>query len=311
MRYSLVSRFRGTLLGTVIGAGLVPGGEAVQQTVDSQIIPAVITGCGSLVRLGRLDLDDWREIYQQEFFSSGTAESITLKIILATIPVALFFHENPVKLQQNLLEVVKIWSDDAIIRDGTLAIGYAIAQSLTEKLQPQTLIPQIISFIGDTHTSIPQNLLKVNQAVTQGSGLTRLLSELNGTEKLSSALAVGFYCFLSTLEDLRLTMLQTVKLNSVYAQTIIAITGALSGSYNSTVGIPVNWQVALLGKNSAATGESKLWQMLELGDALAAVWSGVYHLTAYPREFSEHGCIMFEQQVPLSVYAAPRIIRGH
>jgi len=133
---------------------------------------------------------------------------------------------------------------------------------------------------------------------------------LSREEKLSYATAVAFYCFLSTLEDFRFSVLRSLQLESIHSQTITAITGALSGGYNSTVGIPANWQTSLLPTNSAANEETNLWQMLELADALAAVWSGVYNLPLHSREFSESGFIMLNQPVPFSVYAAPHIIRG-
>lgn len=190
-----------------------------------------------------------------------------------------------------------------------MALGYAIAQSLTEKLQPQTLIPQIISFMGETQTLLPQKLLIIQKLLQQSAGLERLQTDLNREEPLSYSVAVAFYCFLSTLEDFRLSVLRSLQLESVYSQTITAITGVLSGSYNSIVGIPAYWQISLLPTQKKDNGESNLWQMLELADALATVWSGVYDLALHPRNVLKPGCIMPNQSVPFSVYAAPRVIR--
>ncbi|MBD2345123.1 ADP-ribosylglycohydrolase family protein [Anabaena subtropica] len=310
MRYSLVSRFRGVLLGGVLGESLAKGGEKNCREAYPNFAGAITPGAESLITLGKLDLDNWLTRYQKEFITSPVISSITIKRIFASIPLALFFHENPVKLRQNCLGVLKSWDDDPIIRDITLALGYAIAQSLTEKLQPQTLIPQIISFIGETQTLLPQKLLIIHKLLEQRAGLERLQAELSREEELSHAVAVAFYCFLGTLEDFRFSVLHSLQLESVYSQTITTITGALSGSYNSTVGIPAYWQISLLPTNSTGNEESNLWQMLELADALAAVWSGVYNLALHPREVPNPGCIISNQSVPLSVYAAPRVIRG-
>ncbi|MBD2253961.1 ADP-ribosylglycohydrolase family protein [Nostoc parmelioides] len=310
MRYSLVSRFRGAFVGGILGENLAKGGVGNNRESFSNFAKTIIPGAESLIKLGKLDVDEWLVHYQKEFIASTATLDIKTNLIFATIPVALFFHENPVKLHQNLVRVSNVWDNASVVRDSTLAIGYAIAQSLTEKLHIRTIIPQIISFIGETETLLPQKLLIIHKLLAEHAGLERLKAELSREEKLSHATAVAFYCFLSTLEDFRFSVLRSLQIESMHSQTITAITGVLSGGYNSTVGIPANWQTSLLPTNSAANEATNLWQMLELADALAAVWSGVYNFPLNSREFPESGFIMPNQSVPFSVYAAPHIIRG-
>lgn len=313
MRYSPISRFKGTLLGAFLGESLTAGGEIQFQSYLNLGRMAVL-GIQSLIALGRLDLDDWIGRQQQESLHLAATNDISIKIIIATLPVALFFHENPIKLRQNLLDVLKIWEDDPVVRDGTLAVGYAIAQALTEKLDSLTLIPQIISFIGETPTSIPKNLLIVQSLLEQGAGLSTAEAEFAREEKLSKIIPMAFYCFLSTLEDFRLAVLRaTHNGNSqvqdgtpLSSQATGVITGALSGAYNGIGGIPVNWQVLHLQKNSPAWGLTSFSQMLKLIDAFVAVWSGVYDITLNLRELTEEGC----EVDLLCVYAAARVIRS-
>lgn len=119
---------------------------------------------------------------------------------------------------------------------------------------------------------------------------------------------------MSTLEDFRLAVLrathngnsQVQDATSLSSQATGAITGALSGAYNGMGGIPVNWQVLLLQKNSPAWELSSFSEMLELTDAFVAVWSGVYNLALNSRELTDEGC----KVDLLSVYAAPRVIRA-
>jgi ADP-ribosylglycohydrolase len=308
MRYSPISRFKGTFLGAFLGGSLAPGGK-MQSHSYLDLGRMAILGTESLIAFGRLDLDDWIARQQQESLHLAATDDISIKIIIATLPVALFFHENPIKLRQNLLRVLKIWEDDSVVRDGTLAVGYAIALALTEKLNPLTLIPQTIAFLGETPTSIPKKLLKVQNLLEQGAGLSKAQAELAREEKLSNTIAMAFYCFLSTLEDFRLAVLRaTYDLNStsVSSQATGAIAGALSGAYNGIGSIPVNWQVLLLQSNSPAWGLTSFSQMLELTDAFVAVWSGVYNISLNPKELTDEGCDM----ALLSVYAAPRVIRS-
>lgn len=321
MRYSLVSRFRGAVLGAVLGERLASSQDN-QLKSHFDIDKITVLGVESLIALGRLDVDDWQNRQQQNFLNANVAENISPNPILATLPVALFYHENINKLRQNLVCVLKIWKDDPVVRDGTLALGYAIAQILTEKLHPQTLIPEIISFIGETPTSLPQQLLKVNNFLAQGAGLDRVQAELGKGQKPSASIAMAFYCFLSTLEDYRLAVLRATQIDDIWqsepghlhSPSSSTITGALSGAYNSTTGIPVNWRVCYSQPNSTAWGMTNFSQMLELADALVAVWSGVYNFNLNPSESKLEGCVISEDQasLPLSlcVYAAPRVIRS-
>lgn len=318
MRYSLVSRFRGTLLGILLGQSLAKDYEQKSQNC-SEMVRLAILGTQSLISLGKLDLDDWLKRQQQKSPDLVTNNKVLPQAILATIPVALFFHDNKIKLRENLLRVLEIWDHDPVVRDGTLAIGYAIAQSLTEKLQPQTLIPQTIAFLGETSTLLPQKLLKVNDLLEQRVGLEKVQAELSKQEKWTNAVAIAFYCFLSTLEDFSVSVLRATDNGNIarqearasdYLQTIGAITGALSGAYNSSVGIPVKWQMMRSQVDLAAWELTSFDQMLELADALVAVWSGMYSVAQHPSQSQlQQGSVMSEEQA-LCVYAAPRVIRS-
>lgn len=311
MRYSLGSRFKGTILGALLGEKTAFSRRNQLQGAGTLKITSLhwsdmtIECASSLISLGRFDQQDWQKAKQQEL----TNLENSYWAILATLPVALFFHENPIKLRHNLLLAAQIWQNDPVVRDGILAVGYAIAQSLTEKLTSISLISQTISFIGETSTDLPQQLLKVNNLLEDGAGLERVQAEFSKEEKLSHSIGVAFYCFMSTIEDFRLSVLRALQ-NSHRSPEISAITGALSGAYNSAVGIPISWQVMLVQANSTEGQVSSSRRMVELADALAAVWSGVYDLALCPDEVSEEGSALAPHLVSLQATAAPRVIKS-
>lgn len=304
MRYSLVSRSQGTVLGAILGEIVL---SRINQNVETVHIKPphwsqiAVLGAESLIKTGTFDVEDWHKRQQEH----GICLEKSYSKILATLPVVLFSHENVIKLRQNLLLVAKIWEYDPVVRDGMLAVGYAIAQSLTEKLASTTLIHQTISFLGETTTKLPQKLLQVNQLLESGAGLERAQSELSREEKLSYAVAMAFYCFLSTIEDFRLSVLRAHQ-NST--PTAGAITGALSGAYNSKVGIPITWQV-LLEQPTAAKWKLTSSHMLQLTDALVAVWSGVYDLAPRVTEVSEERRAVGQSNSSFQAIAAPHVIR--
>jgi hypothetical protein len=306
LHYSLISRFRGTLFGALI-TGTLPLKD-IKHTTESPLltqeaIDGFVFGCKSLISQGKFDLRDWLlrkkanstldKTNLSQVNLSQTNEQLLLTIFFATLPIILFCHENPLKLKQNITDVVLLYSDDSAILDSNLAFGYAIAKSLTGTLNPTILIPQIRDFLGDTSSNTPQYLLKVHHLLSQGASLQQVKTELGKLElskvrlhkqntsnqNISSKLiAEIFYCFLATVEDFRLSILLSHKQSNPSLRAISPITGALSGAYNSTVGIPIAWQTRYSQQKSAELHSNTCLQMLKLADELLAVWSGVYNI---------------------------------
>lgn len=320
MRYSLLSRFRGAFLGTVIGEIVGAYGDTWQLGTKQNIQHSsdtgrlVIRGTEGLIRSGRLDLLDWCESPKSIIETDSekpldnlpgiTRDKADISGIISTVPVALFFHEDEVKLRQNLQQVADVWQDNSVLKDGTLALGYAIALSLKEKLNPVTLIAETINYL-DVETSLVQQLRKVEILLAEGAGLEKTLNTLiprGKTMPTYTPVALAFYCFLSTLEDLRLSVMRAARCPN--PQLTSAIVGALSGTYNSVAGVPVAWRLAL-GKQSADNSPlMQLWglnsesEILRLAARLLAAWSGVYNAEKF---------LIDPTQIP--AIAAPKVIK--
>ncbi len=358
MRYSLISRFRGTLFGALV-AGTSPF-KNVKDTTDFLLLTqegvnALVFSSKSLIYQGKFDLNDWLIKKQAnpnlgQTNLSQTNEQLLLTTFFATLPIALFFHENPLKLKQNITDVVQLYSDDSAIRDSNLAVGYAIAKSLTETMNPTTLIPQIIDFLGDTSSNTPQHLLKVHHLLGQGASFQQAKAELSKVESTkieltkleltkleltktestklglnkqntssqnssSKVIAEAFYCFLTTLEDFHLSVLLSHRQSDPSLRAISPITGALSGAYNSAVGIPIAWQTRYSQQKSAKLHSNTCLQMVKLADELLAVWSGVYNIDDQTSKTNETGDLTFhshrlpllEPDFCLRVSASPRV----
>jgi ADP-ribosylglycohydrolase len=313
MHYSLRSRFRGAIIGLAIGARQQKFGSYqpqlsyrdanLERSLEKQsfspesseeIVTVVEAGMKSLIERRQFDVEDWHH-------GVGKNSSLSaLEAIIATIPLALFYHENEIKLRQNLqLAVAAVGQDDSEIRDLTLAVGYAIALSLQPKLHSAKLISKTIDFVGNTESKVAQNLSKVKIFLEQNAGLETVVTNLERSERPSSCFALAFYCYLSTLEDFRLSLGRVVEKSSE-PQLTCAITAALSGAYNGLAGIPATLRQQLrcpsLGTGCASMTTEE--EMLRLCDALVAVWSGVYDRANQPTNLSQVAAI-----------AAPRAIR--
>lgn len=316
MQYSLVSRFRGALLGSFVGEilgsvgyqGRVLGKATLIPPKPGETLPShtlsdwsQIASCGteSLIRCGRLDVEDWVRqcgITQPSLPVLKTAASSSSAAV-ATLPMALFFHEDEVKLRQQLLKAAGVWLPDSQASEGVLAVAYAIALALTEKLDFASLIPRILTYLGTQETPLVQKLEQVQTLLEQGAGLDTTLTQLRRDDQLRgdpstrsyTSIALAFYCFLSTPEDFRICITRAAR-SGYQAQTTAALTGALSGVYNSITGMPVSWRLWI---NRTSIGI----QRLQLADHLLAVWSGVYDVSTV-------------DQYQLATVAAPRVIQA-
>jgi ADP-ribosylglycohydrolase len=313
MKYSLLNRFRGALLGSYVGEVLgrigcqeqvlgrvslsLPKPEDAQpnQTL-SEWSQLATCGTESLIRCGRLNIEDWLLLFGK------TPSSLLLKSVtssseaaVATLPIALFFHEDEVKLRQQLLTVAQLWQHQPEVCDGVLVVAYAIALALTEKLDIATLIPCTLTYLGTSQSPLVRQLERVQMLLEEGAGLDTTLTQLRqdarsrGEPLVGSytPIALAFYCFLSTPEDFRLCVSRAAT--TYQPQITATLTGALAGVYNSSIGIPVSWRLAA---NRISSGRQRLQQ----ADRLLKMWAGVYDMSA------------LAQSQQLAV-AAPRVIQ--
>lgn len=302
MQHSLLCRFQGALLGSLMGELVSydrdPGfrnsvGRKSLQFVKSPPqrsqtnlgVPKVsawsqIATCGleSVIETGGLNLDDWLTRCHQTHPSllelKGNAQSG--EIALSTLHLALFFHENQDRLRQSLVQAAAIWQVDPNVSAGVLATAIAIAVILTETFNPTTLIPQILNSLGTEPTPLTDQLHQVQTLIEAGSDLETTTTNLrrspdnlgNREDASDMAIALAFYCFLYTPEDFGLCVSRAIRSGDQTPITA-ALTGALAGVYNGINGIPVNWRMAAL----TIPAFIQRWQ---LTDQLLAVWLGVY-----------------------------------
>ncbi len=292
MRYSVLSRFQAVFLGAALGEEL---------GIDSQTHRSrrIATGLGDVPNR---NLSSWQPAGKPDLFpgtslmvqraeglirSGGRVQSAPVQKgdnsikdeasstwFWATLPVMLFCHEDDIKLPSALGSIVRPQDRGAV-----LAVSTAIAQALREQLHPKTLIPQTIAVL-ERSPELPSgtNLLKLLEQVQTGLEQNASLATLTPALKSSASLtdrtvAMAFYCFLSTPEDLRLAVLRAAQ--ATEAPLTAALTGALAGAYNSTIGIPLAWsREAISPKQSPEPSPKHSLPLDQLVSRLWAVWAG-------------------------------------
>lgn len=302
MQYSLLSRFRGTLLGAAVGEALAySSGQSTLGWQDLGQGPRLglpqneSAPLSQLVRLqaetlidGGLDLKYWA---RRDATSPGL---LPAQVIAGTLPVILFFHEDEAKLGQKVAQTTRLWQAPTALRYGTLALAYAIAQALGERLDPATLIAQTAAYLRQLSCQQDRDdpelltllvlLEQVQVHLAQGSGLETTLAQLlklpAPAKSLSVAIALAFYCFLSTPEDYRLAVTRAVR--AAHQPQLTALVAAvLSGAHNSSAGVPPGWRVSLSQWLSAPVPSQQptAETIVPLADQLMAAWSGIYEPT--------------------------------
>ncbi|BAZ10513.1 hypothetical protein NIES4071_23350 [Calothrix sp. NIES-4071] len=312
MRYTLKSRFRGTFAGAILALKVASENES---EYISQAYINTTFSCKSLIAQGKFDVN----CFDLQTGVKRSEQLVLFNTFFSALPVALFFHEDLSKLRHNLLEVARAHSDNLVIRDSVLAIGYAIAQSLNENFQT-SILSEIIKFIGETPTNVPQKLQTVNDLINSQVSLEQASTELYKVNTVFNTVATAFYTFLKSIEDFRLSVSLSLKSNTSNFSNHDyflsgAITGALSGAYNSALGIPISWQMKYLRSNSTKKAENDFLQMLRLTDELLALWSGAYEFDNQEPDRSRGKSLcnylpLLEENSHLRIYAAPRIIRS-
>lgn len=278
-------------------------GEALGQASGLVELPQCGYSCvpeqdaqpGQLARLSAESLIQFGDLNPELQHWAGCSESPT-QIIAGTLPVALFFYEDLDKLRQKIAQATSIWHASEF-QYGALAIAYAITQALQEQLNPSTLIPRTVAYLHDV--PLVKYLDQVQRLLEQGAGLdqtsTQLLQGATPATSTDVAIALAFYCFLSTLEDFRLTATRAVR-TAHQPQLTAMLAAALSGAYNSSAGIPPGWRTLdqWLPQPQQPVSGLTIVQV----DQLMAAWAGTYQPTRVTSDLSQR-----------PVIAAPGVIR--
>lgn len=283
MRYSLLSRFRGALLGAVLGEAL--GRSWPDSSASSSALPPSLAveemldyTCDRLIAHGRLDADALEPI------AAELTEPI--QMMAASLPVILFFHEQPHRLQQQLTVLIQ-HSPSSDLGDAIELMAAAIAHILQER----RLLPQLSNLASGCSQPSPERLAfleQVQSLLGQEASLEQAVRQLGLAQKSPplGALALALYCLLSTPEDFPLTMIRALRAAS-YPAFAGLLAGGLAGAYGARAGIPPEWQLRYA---QTAAGFKR-------ADQLLAAWSGMYRI-ARP-----------EPETPLRAVAAPGLIR--
>lgn len=317
MRYYPLGRFQGTLLGTVVGgflgnesqqnfrenyveenqstAGTCLGTQKNAQRFDFRCMELTIFCAENLLKyqgwhLGKW-LNDWEKLHQ------NNGDIITKikgdRLVLMSIPLAIFYHDNLTKLRQIYQELAVISLEENLGIETMQVIGYAIAMALREELDPQTLIDQTIDYLNP-NLIVEQQLKLIDQLVKNKTALATATNQIlkhnltlerqkyssspdpdsRSSIPLSLEITLALYCFLSTPTDWDLAVLRALRMGQEPTFTG-ALVGALAGAHNSMSSIPIKHRINPLPYPRLPPQSDNSQEIQQLGSDLFALWSGI------------------------------------
>ncbi len=279
MKHLLLTRFQGALIGGNII--YLDRYQIAPNQLLIETIPALEKGTTNLIDRGKFDPQDWS---QQMFLEIADPQHA----IVAMLPLMLFFHDDRVKLRETLINVSHGWQLDWETCSSAVAIGYIISRSLTESLNPRTIITQLLDDMTNLHPLIFQELSTIERLLDRSSSLHRVAQRLAATpHPIVTPTLLAIYCFLSTPEDFSVATRRADRLDD-RSQLTQALTGILAGAHNSLTEIPLNGYIA--------TQERAQW--LALGQNLLGTWAGIDLHHSFPANLA----------APLAI-AAPQVIQ--
>lgn len=311
MPISLLSRFQGAVLGATLGAAW---GSYCQSHLASNGQWHHLWHCPDDWLSGLAVEDEYPQgldwvsecLLQNDTFSPPTVVALSRSeptaMVLAIVPLILYYHDDPENLHQQLRSALAQWTNHTALFVSGEVIADACVLALRESLYPPTLIPQLLVLQtqrltrdgGLEASDRPQPWDCFRQQLTQVQGLWEQAASLMQTcvdlERSNAmpwltATTLAVYCFLCTPEAFSLAMLRAGR--TPQPQLTCSLIGLLSGVYNGLEGLPLHWQVQLSQAShlSPKRGEFSLnanahWANLhhrvKLATRLFAHWAGIY-----------------------------------
>ncbi len=172
---------------------------------------------------------EWRKSGRQGKWAAGNGTAMRIA------PVGILEYHDLQRLRDDCWATSIITHNNSEAVAGATAVAYAIARLLTEELDPQRLLADVVAFIGDSEVADKLHLARtfLLHDVPTGKALATLGTSGYVVETVASAL----YCFFRTPRDFVSTVSSAV-MGGGDTDTTAAIAGAISAAYNGAGNIP-------------------------------------------------------------------------
>lgn len=251
MDYSLLSKFRGAWLGSIIAARMkgkviatrqeddLSSGLKTQQTptylADEKLLDLVQQQWRSLAI--HWDLDSDTETLEQNL---SQPKSTLDYIALRSLPIILYYHDYWSYLANFLLEQAKKENLSQSNIDSLLIWAFTIRLGLRGTIENKDLTQQILQTTHFPNSSSPRWLSEIEKLCHRGENSQKLIKNHSLQSELTVILSI--FNFMNNTHDISLSTQQEIGLDNTQQIAIAALGGALSGAYNGLSSIPSHWR---------------------------------------------------------------------
>lgn len=275
MQDLLLNRFRGALRGAVIG-------EAVAAAPERFTWQQVRSG------KWHVEQQNWKQQWPQSRVLIAAVDRTiayamnqpldrfpSVDSLLGWLPVALFFHENPILLRQQIDRLVG--QSDAIEQACVLALSEAIALILREELLIDQLLPRLSELVAPVSRTVSDQLLQVQAWLESDASLATVVRSTSKQSAAAAQLSLGLYGWLSSPQDFNLALLRMQRSNAA------VWLGALAGAHSGMGGIAIDWWQPFTASATPQTWQTEILEPIDrLADRLLSVWAGADAIDSHP-----------------------------
>jgi hypothetical protein len=298
-RSTVLSQFQGALLGASLGQAwsvYTPQQSPITLHLFQHFLTTLEPGWSRLETpllemtqvlstQGQWNVHRWSEHWER--FNPAYSAGSESDLLLATVAIAVFYHETPTRLLESLQGYGEwiVTSDSTPIQDSpvqlrasVIVIGLMIAQLMQPLTQAQTLIPQLLLRIQTVQPDLKPDLtLPLTQWMhalvdlqthwNQGLGIEPLRERLQLAPGSSLQVAImgAIFCFLATPFEHSIALVRARQgFPSLPLSSSLA--GSLLGLYNGLMSLPINHNLS-----------NSLEDTYQLATHLWASWAGIYN----------------------------------
>lgn len=276
MRYSLVSRFQGAWLGSILGEGEIwphqrqPLSRPPDTLWTWLEIQQAIAKMTANPDKGAIAVTEDRTSRGAEIESTPMTSAVLAVLLL---PIIFLHHEDRENLQSRLVDAI---AQDWIQRLPTLANfdgnadvclwGNAMSLVLLDTLAPDLFLTQLLEQSRSLSTPLVAAIAEFPQALSHSLSWTALQRQWSIYLNPSQQAIVGaLFCFLTTPESWAVAGARS-RFVAQPSPWLSALVGAISGCYNSNSGLPFR-ALQLLPEHIKT-------QICQHSQQLLTMWSG-------------------------------------
>jgi len=180
-------------------------------------------------------------------------------------PIGVFYYDNPEEVLRAAYQSSDVTHIHELAREGcalqALAISLVIEQKPSSDFDRKTYLRTLQESVS--HKVYKEKLKSVKNLLLKEPDIFEVIKILgNGVEAFNSV-PTAIYCFLRYLDSFEKSIIYAVNLGGD-ADTIGAMTGALSGAYHGIEAIPLKWLDKLEDKDYIQSLADKIWVLKTL-----------------------------------------------